>query len=169
MCEFQICLKYAIIRMVIILKKTVLCYIVKENRVLMLYRNKKINDLNAGKWIGVGGHIENGETPNDAIVREVYEETGYNLLSYKQRGVVDFFNNNSYGERMYVYIADSYSGDIRTCDEGDLEWFLISDLDKLSMWEGDKIFLDILFNSNDYFELELHYENDKLIRSERSV
>lgn len=133
----------------------------------MLYRNKKQNDINAGKWIGVGGHIKKGESPEDALKREVYEETGCILRSYTKRGIVDFYYNDAYSEKIYIYVSDDYIGRVKPCDEGDLSWVNKEDVLKLNLWEGDRIFLDILLKEAVYFELELYYEADKLIRSVR--
>lgn len=135
----------------------------------MLHRVKKENDLNEGKWLGLGGHIEDNETPSDAVVREIKEEANLDLISYINRGVVNFYYNNLYGEKIYVFTSSEFSGILSECDEGILKWVNINDVNKLNLWEGDRIFLDILFNSKDYFEIDLYYENDKLIRSERRL
>jgi len=149
--------------------ETVLCYLIKKDEVLMLYRNKKKIDVNKGKWIGVGGHIEDGEDPDSALIREVKEETNLDLISYIKRGIVDFYMTDGYFERTYVYISNDFIGTISECDEGILEYFPKDKIFDLNLWEGDRIFLDILFNTNDYFELELYYNNDKLIRSVRRI
>lgn len=149
------------------LEKTVLCYIEREDKILMLYRNKKENDINAGKWIGVGGHIEDGETPEEAILRETVEETGLTLQEIRFRGIVDFYNNDLLSEKSYVYTSDRFIGNLTACDEGELAWIAKNDVLSLNLWEGDRIFLDILWNDNHYFELKLYYQQGKLIRSER--
>ena len=146
--------------------KTVLCYIQSGNRVLMLYKNKRPNDPNLGKWLGVGGHIEDGEKPEDAVKREIKEETGLIVLDYVKRGQV-LFVNDDYQEMMYIYTVDNFVGSLIECDEGDLKWFDKSEVKNLNIWEGDKEFLDILFNEAIYFEMELYYSNGKLVRSVR--
>lgn len=149
------------------LEKTVLCYLQKDEFILMLYRNKKINDINFGKWIGVGGHIEEEETIEQALKREVYEETGCVLVEYNKRGIVDFYYNDVFKEKMYIFTSNEFVGEISKCDEGELSWIQKDNIYDLSLWEGDKIFLDILLNETVYFEIELYYENDKLVRSKR--
>lgn len=151
------------------MEETVLCYIIKENKCLMLHRVKRENDLNEGKWLGLGGHIEKNETPDDAVKREIKEEANLDLISFNKRGIVNFYYNNLYGEKIYVFTSNEFSGILQECDEGILKWVNICDIFDLNLWEGDRIFLDILFNSLDYFEIDLYYENDKLIRSERRL
>ena len=153
-------------RMVIVMDQTVLCYIIKNNKVLMVHRNKRASDLNTDKWMGVGGHIEEGERPDAALKREVLEETGLILIDYTKRGKVLFINDD-YEELMYVYTANNFAGNIIECDEGDLHWVDVDDVLNLNIWEGDKEFLDILFNDVVYFEMELYYSKDKFIKGVR--
>lgn len=143
-------------------KETVLAYLVKEDSYLMLLRNKKKHDINANKWIGVGGHLEDGETPLDALYREIKEETGLDVISYEYKGLIHF-NYDDISELMHLYIVNEFKGDLIDCDEGTLKWIKKSDLFTLELWEGDKIFLKKLINSEPYFELELNYLKDKLI------
>ena len=128
----------------------------------MLYRNKKKNDINEGKWIGVGGHIEKDETPEDALLREVKEETGYDVVSFMKRGVV-YFVNNDFKEAMHLYVITDVAGDLTECDEGELKYFSINRINQLPMWEGDHIFLNRLLKDDKYFELTLTYDGDKLL------
>ena len=148
------------------MEKTVLAYIDNGKEYLMLYRNKKENDYNKGKWIGVGGHIENSETPDMALIREIKEETGLNALSYKLVGEIEFIDND-YSELMYLYIVDRYSGDIIECNEGLLKWIPKNEILNLSLFDGDKLFLERLLN-NDYnkFGLRLTYNNGKFVGGE---
>ncbi|MBR0294721.1 MAG: 8-oxo-dGTP diphosphatase [Bacilli bacterium] len=146
--------------------ETVLCYIKKDNRYLMLYRNKKANDPNAGKWMGVGGHIEKGETPDEAMKREIKEETGLSVKSYIFKGIATFVNN-AYKERMYLYRVECFDGDLIECNEGELKFFTIDEIYNLNMWEGDRFFLPYIFGDEEYFEILLYYENDKYIKTER--
>ena len=141
--------------------ETVLAYIQRNNQYLLLFRNKKKNDINEGKWIGVGGHVEKGETPEDALVREIKEETNLDVLSYSKRGIVYFINNNI-SEAMHLYVVDQVKGSIRECDEGELQYIDIDKMDDLPMWEGDKIFLQFLKENRPYFELELVYDGNEL-------
>ena len=146
--------------------KTVLTYIEKDNKYLMLYRNKKENDLNEGKWIGIGGHIEKDETPDEAMIREVKEETGLDVISYKYRGIVHFASDD-YQEVMYLYTVDSFEGELIECDEGTLEFIPKDNILSLNMWEGDKYFLNLIKEDVSDFEIELFYSKDKLIHYRR--
>lgn len=148
------------------MEKTVLCYIEKDNQYLMIYRNKKKNDLNGNKWIGVGGHLEKDETPDDALLREVKEETNLDLISYQLRGLI-YFQNDDFKEVMYLYTADKFVGEIKECNEGELHFIDKDKILDLNIWEGDKIFLEYLKNNEPYFELELIYGDKKLISSRR--
>lgn len=143
--------------------KTVLCYIEKDSSYLMLFRNKKKEDINKGKWIGIGGHLEKNETKEEALLREVKEETGLTLNSFIYRGEI-LFVNNDFKEVMYLYTSSDYSGEIIECDEGELKWISFKDIPSLNLWEGDRIFLPKLINSESLINLELYYENDKLVK-----
>lgn len=146
--------------------ETVLCYIENnKNEYLMLHRVKKNNDLNEGKWIGVGGHIKTCESIDDALIREVNEETGLILNSFIKRGIVRFINDD-YSEIMHLYTSNSYSGDIIDCDEGILKWIPKNEIFSLNLWEGDRIFLNKLINDDEYFDIKLIYSNNTFIRSE---
>ena len=146
------------------MKNTTLCYIENHNGdYLMLYRNKKKNDPNAGKWIGIGGKFEDGESPDECLLREVREETGLTLLSWELRGIVTFVSDEWETEYMFLYTSDDWSGKLSVCDEGQLAWKQKSEIDSLSMWEGDKIFLRLLQDKRDFFSLKLSYEGQKLI------
>ena len=146
--------------------KTVLAYIDINDQYLLLYRNKKKEDINKGKWIGVGGHIEERETPEDALRREIKEETGYNVIDFQKRGILHF-GYGDYQEIIYLYTVAKISGEMIDCDEGMLKFFDKKEVFDLPMWEGDKIFLKYLLNDEPYFELELIYEGDKLISYKR--
>ena len=142
--------------------KTVMIYLEKDNQYLMLYRNKKKKDINKNKYIGVGGHVEKGETPDEAVVREVKEETGLDLLSFVRRGLV-YFVLNGYEEEMYIYTSLDFKGELIECNEGELSWIDKDNVMSLPIWEGDKYFLKHLLEDEKYFEMRLIYENDKLI------
>jgi 8-oxo-dGTP diphosphatase len=145
---------------------TTLCYIEHDDSYLMLHRIKKANDINEGKWIGVGGHIEFAESPEECLIREVKEETNLTLTSYKFRGVVTFVSGDELCEYMALYTADGFEGEIKPCDEGELHWVKKSDLFNLNLWEGDKIFLKMLIEDAPFFSLKLVYNEDgELIES----
>ena len=141
---------------------TTLCYITRGDEVLMLHRVKKANDINRDKWIGVGGKFEAEESPDECLLREVWEETGLTLTRWKCRGVVTFLNTDAEGEYMYLFTADGFSGEPKECDEGDLQWVSRSCLDQLPKWEGDRIFLDLLWQDAPFFLLTLRYDHDRL-------
>ena len=123
---------------------TTLCYIERDGQYLMLHRVKKKEDINAGKWIGLGGHILPGESPDDCVVREVLEESGLRLTSYRIRGIITFCQEGREAEYMFLYTADGFEGVLTECDEGDLSWVWKEQVFKLPLWEGDKIFLRLL-------------------------
>lgn len=145
---------------------TTLCYIEKDNKYLMLHRIKKENDLNKDKWIGVGGHFELGESPEECLLREVREETGLTLTSWKFRGIVTFLSNEwEEAEYMCLYTADGFDGKIIPCNEGTLEWVEKEKVTELPIWEGDKIFLRLLKENREFFSLKLRYEGAKLVEA----
>ena len=146
-------------------KMTTLCYIEHDGKYLMLYRNKKENDINKGKWIGVGGHFEGAESPEECLVREVKEETGLTIFSYCFRGIVTFVPKPGEAEYMCLYTADGYRGEIKECDEGELKWVSKSAIEELNLWEGDRLFLELLKRETPFFSLKLEYDGDKLIRA----
>ena len=146
--------------------ETVLAYIERNDEYLLLYRNKKKNDINEGKWIGVGGHIEKGESPEQALIREIKEETDLDVLSYVKKGIVYFYNND-FSEIMHLYVVKNYKGTIKECDEGVLELKKKNEIFDLPMWEGDKYFLKLLLEDSPYFELELNYNGDNLVSVEK--
>lgn len=146
------------------MKMTTLCYIEKEGKYLMLHRVKKHHDINAGKWIGVGGHVENGETPEECLLREVKEETGLTLTAYRLRGLVTFLSDVCEPELMCVFTADDFDGELIECDEGELAWVEKSDVLALPTWEGDRVFLERLLSGDErFFSIKLRYEGDKLV------
>ena len=145
------------------MKNTTLCYITRGNEVLMLHRTKKKNDINKDKWIGIGGKFEGEESPDECLLREAREETGLTLTAWRCRGVVTFLNDRCEGEFMYLFTADGFQGELKTCDEGDLEWVSREFLDSLPKWEGDKIFLDLLWQDEPFFLLTLRYHGDTLV------
>ena len=136
----------------------------KDEKYLMLHRTKKENDINKDKWIGVGGHAEGNESPEECLLREVKEETGLELLSYKFRGLITFVSDDCEPEMMCLFTSDDFRGEIITCDEGELEWVSKTEVPKLPTWEGDAIFLKLLLDNEErFFTLKLVYENEKLV------
>ena len=142
---------------------TTLCYVLRGNQVLMLHRVKKKNDLNKDKWIGIGGKFEGMESPDECLLREAKEETGLTLTSYACRGVVTFLTENpEEGEYMYLFTADGFEGDMIECNEGDLQWVPREFVQNLPTWEGDRIFLNLLFENAPFFLLTLRYDHGSL-------
>ena len=143
--------------------ETVLCYIKKDDEYLLLYRNKEKDDINQGKYVGVGGHLEKGETKEEALLREVKEETGLELLSYQYHAKLLFINDD-YKEIMHLYTSDEFKGELIECNEGELVWIKEDEMLKVPHWEGDHYFLDKMLNQKEYFEMTLIYKDDKLIK-----
>ncbi len=144
---------------------TTLCYIEDESRYLMLHRTAKEKDVNKDKWIGVGGHFEAHESPEDCLLREVKEETGLTLISWRFRGIVTFTlktQEEQITEYMCLYTADGYEGTLTPCEEGTLEWVEKKDLFSLNLWEGDNIFFRLLQEEYPFFSLKLVYEGNEL-------
>lgn len=145
---------------------TTLCYIEKENQYLMMHRVKKQNDLNKDKWVGIGGHFMEGETPEECLLREVKEETGLTLKAWKFRGIVTFLSDEwPCAEYMCLYTADDFEGEIGSCEEGNLEWVDKKKIYELPIWEGDKVFFRLLENNRPFFSLKLRYKGDKLVET----
>lgn len=147
----------------IVMIETTLIYLKRNNKYLMLHRTKKQNDVNEGKWLGIGGKLEENETPDECIKREAKEETGLELISYKRRGYIMFYNTKCETEKIYLYESDDFSGDIIECNEGDLSWIDIDKVMDLNLWEGDRIFLKELIKTSNEIKMEFHYDGDKLI------
>ncbi len=141
---------------------TTLCYIEKDGAYLMLHRIKKKNDINQDKWIGIGGKFLDKESPEDCILREAKEETGLDLTHLQYRGIVTFISDRYETEWMHLFWTDSFQGEIKDCDEGVLEWVPKKQLLELPLWEGDKIFLDLLNEKTPFFSLKLTYIGDRL-------
>ena len=143
---------------------TTLCYIEQDGKYLMLHRTKKKHDINENKWIGVGGHAEGTEGPEECLLREVKEETGLTLTSYRFRALITFVSDKQEPEMMCLFTADAFTGKLITCDEGELVWVDKREVPKLPTWEGDAIFLErLLADEERFFTLRLVYEGDKLV------
>ena len=147
------------------MKNTTLVYIEKDNKYLMLHRTKKEHDENSGKWIGIGGHFEDGESPDECMLREVFEETGLTITKYRFRGIVTFVSDEYGTEYMHLFTANGFTGNLKECDEGELAWIDKSNVLDLNLWEGDKVFLNLLAQDSPYFSLKLEYKGDRLIKT----
>ena len=145
-----------------IARQTTLCYIERGDEWLLLHRVKKEQDANRDKWIGLGGKLEPGERPEDCLRREIREEAGLTLTSYRYRGIVDFFSDEWEPERMHLYTADGFTGTPGDCDEGELAWIKKSDFAALPQWEGDRIFLKLLEEDAPFLTLTLRYAGETL-------
>ncbi len=144
-----------------------LCYLERDGAYLMLHRVKKEKDLNKDKWIGVGGKFEDRESPEDCLRREVLEETGLTLTRWRFRGIVTFVSNEAPTEYMYLFTADGFEGEMKTCDEGTLEWVPVDTVPSLNLWPGDKYFLRLLAGNAPFFSLKLTYDGSTLIGVDR--
>ena len=140
-----------------------LCYIEKDGKYLMLHRIKKENDVNRDKWIGIGGKFEDGESPEECMLREAKEETGLDIDCYSFRAIVTFVSDIYETEYMHLFTADGFTGNISDCDEGCLEWIEKEKLYDLTLWEGDRIFLKLIEKPCPFFSLKLEYRGDKLV------
>ena len=144
-------------------KLTTLCYLERGGEYLMLHRTKKEGDENKDKWIGVGGKFEPGESPEDCLLREVREETGFTLTSWRYRGLVTFVSDLWPCEYMHLFTADGWEGEPRPCDEGELAWIGKKELFRLTLWQGDRIFLRLLEEDAPFFSLKLVYRGETLV------
>lgn len=143
---------------------TTLCYIEQDGKYLMMHRVKKEHDINEGKWIGVGGHFEAGESPEECLLREVKEETGLTLTAWRFRGIVTFTSDDHPTEYMCLYTADGFEGTLQEdCKEGVLHWIPKKEVPALKLWEGDRIFLKLLTEEVPFFSLKLSYIQDRLV------
>ena len=145
------------------MKNTTLCYIEKENQYLMLHRSNLKNDGSQGKWMGIGGHFEEGESPYDCVIREAYEEASLTLINPKYRAVVTFNSDKYESEQMHLFTCDTFKGEIGDCNEGHLEWIDKSEIPSLNMWNGDIVFLRLLEERADFFSLKLNYIGEELM------
>ena len=144
-----------------------LCYIEKDGCWLMLHRTKKKNDINHDKWLGIGGKFEEGESPEECLLREVREETGLTLTDYHFRGLVTFVSDEAPTEYMHLFTAAGFTGTLRECDEGTLEWVPIGEVGLLPLWQGDRLFLSLLQQEGPFFSLKLEYRGDRLVGASR--
>ena len=144
---------------------TTLIYLEKDGSYLMLHRVKKKNDVNQDKWIGVGGHFEEGESPEECAAREILEETGLTVRTLRFRGIVTFTQEGYGTEYMCLFTSDDFSGELMPCPEGELLWVRKEEIGNLNLWEGDRIFLKLLSEDAPFFSLKLSYKGDQLTES----
>ena len=140
-----------------------LCYLIKDDSYLMMHRVKKQDDVNSGKWIGVGGKFKLGESPEECVIREVFEETGFTMEKYRLRGIITFSSEGWEDEIIFLYTSDDFHGTLHECDEGELKWIPIADVPSLNLWDGDRIFLKLLAEDGGVFSLKLSYKGDELV------
>ena len=147
------------------MKQTTLCYLERGDEYLMLHRTKKKNDENHDKWIGVGGKFEANESPEDCMRREIFEETGLTVTDYRYRGIVTFVSDLYETEYMHLFTVTDWYGEARECDEGELAWIKKQKLFDLTLWQGDRIFLELLQKDVPFFSLKLTYQGDELLEA----
>ncbi|HEX2946273.1 MAG TPA: 8-oxo-dGTP diphosphatase [Clostridia bacterium] len=141
---------------------TTLCYVKCGGKTLMLHRIKKQKDIHEGKWNGLGGHMEQGETPEECIIREVYEESGLKLVNPRLRGILTFpMFDGIEDEYTFLYTAEKFEGALIDSPEGMLEWIDDAKVPGLNLWEGDKIFLEWLEDGR-LFSGKLIYSEGRL-------
>ena len=144
---------------------TTLCYIEQDGKYLMMHRVKKEHDINKDKWVGIGGHFEPDESPEECLLREAREETGLTLTDYRQRGIITFISDKWQTEYMFLYTATGYEGKIGACNEGVLEWIDKDKVYDLPLWEGDKIFFRLMAAEWPHFSLKLRYVGEELVEA----
>ena len=145
------------------MRNTTLCYIRRGDEVLLLHRTKKAVDENRDKWVGVGGKFEQGESPEDCLLRETREETGLTLTAWRYHGIVTFVSDEWGTEYMHLFFAEAPDGEPKSCGEGVFAWKTRGEvLSSLPIWEGDRIFLKLAFEERPFFSLKLRYRGDTL-------
>ena len=139
-----------------------LCYVKRAGHTLMVYRNKKPNDIHEGKWNGLGGKFEAGETPEDCVIREIHEESGLSIRNPKLCGLLMFPNFKGSDWYVFVFTATEFNGElIDDSPEGKLEWIPDEKMSSLNLWESDHIFMPWIKNG-DFFSAKFGYQGDKM-------
>ncbi len=153
------------------MKNTTLIYFEKDGKYLMMNRNKKENDENAGKWVGVGGKFKDCESPEECAIRESFEETGLTPTAdaLRYRGIVTFVSDTWPCEYMHLFTCDDFTGELTTCDEGELAWIEKDKVLELALWEGDRAFLKLIYDDSPFFSLKLEYEGERLVETQCKV
>ncbi len=147
------------------MRMTTLCYLEKDDCYLLMHRIKKQHDDSHNKWIGVGGKFEENESPEECMIREVLEETGLHVTRWRYHGIVTFVSDVAQSDYMHLFSAQEWRGELHECEEGVLQWIPKSQLDKLELWEGDRIFLKLMEEGIPFFSLKLTYKGDYLVES----
>ena len=145
------------------MKLATLCYIQKDGKTLMLYRNKKENDYHEGKWNGLGGKFEPGESPEECAVREIEEESGLIVKNIKMKGFITFpMFDGKEDWYVFAFVIDEFEGELIDSPEGQLEWIPNDKLKELNLWDGDQIFIPWLFQE-EFFSAKFNYGNGKFL------
>ena len=147
------------------MRLTTLCYIERDGCWLMMHRVKKARDENAGKWIGIGGHLEKDESPEECVLREIREETGLAVSHLKLRGLLTFILPAWGNEMTFLYTAETKEEALPECPEGELRWIPLREIERLTLWEGDRLFLKLLSEDAPFFLMKLEYCGDRLERA----
>jgi 8-oxo-dGTP diphosphatase len=145
------------------MKLATLCYVRRNHQTLMLHRVKKPNDMHLGKWNGLGGKFEPGESPEECVIREIYEEAGLRIIKPLLKGILTFpafaKDEDWYA---FVYIVKDFEGELIDSDEGILSWVDNDELLKLNLWEGDRIFIPWL-DQPGFFSARFTYQESRLV------
>ena len=144
------------------MKLATLCYVKHDGKTLMMHRVKKVQDMHEGKWNGLGGKFEPGETPDECVIREIREESGLTIHNPRLRGFLTF---PAFAKEedwyVFVYTAENFTGSLIDSAEGRLEWIADSELSKLNLWEGDQHFLKWI-EENRFFSAKFAYRDGAL-------
>ncbi len=145
------------------MKLATLCYLRRDGKTLMIFRNKKTNDIHQGKWNGLGGKLQMGETPEECVRREVKEESGFEIEELHYKGFIVFPAFDDIEDwYVFVFTAENFKGQMIDSDEGELAWIDDEEIDSLPLWEGDYIFMKWL-NKPQFFSAKFNYTNQRLI------
>lgn len=139
-----------------------LCYVKHNGCTLMVHRNKKANDIHEGKWNGLGGKFEAGETPEECVVREVWEESGLTIQNPKYCGLLIFTNFKGNDWYVFVFTAGEFTGDLIESPEGMLEWIPDEKVLDLNLWKSDSIFMPWIRDKK-FFSAKFQYNGDEML------